>query len=115
MENLRSHGTWKEVPFQGQELVSTKRVITESEKQDGQKQRVKGRLVCKGYEETLKPQSDSPTIGRSNLIVFTAVAANQRFHLWAIDIKGAYLQSNKLDRDIFISPPSDIRKLLEMK
>ena len=69
-------------------------------------------MVCKGYEETLKPQSDSPTIGRSNLVVYTAVAANQRFQLWAIDIKGAYLQSNKLDRDIFISPQPDIRKKL---
>ena len=110
MENLMTHGTWTEVPYNGQELVSTKWVITESEKQDGQKQKVKGRLVCKGYEESLKPQSDSPTIGRSNLIVYTAVAANQNFHLWAIDIKGAYLQSNNLDRDIFISPPPDIRK-----
>ena len=80
-------------------------------KKDGKKQKVKGRLVCKGYEESLKPQSDSPTIGRSNLIVYTAVAANQKFHLWAIDIKGAYLQSNKLDRDIFIRPPPDIRKV----
>ena len=110
MENLRSHETWSEVPYQGQELVNTKWVITEGEKQDGQKQKVKGRLLCKGYEESLKPQSDSPTIGRSNLIVYTAVAANQKFHLWAIDIKGAYLQSNKLDRDIFIRPPPDIRK-----
>ena len=72
----------------------------------------KGRLVCKGYEESLKPQSDSPTIGRSNLIVYTAVAENQKFHLWATDIKGAYLQSNKLDRDIFIRPPPNIRKTI---
>ena len=105
MENLRFYNTWTEVPYEGQELVGTKWVITESEKQDGQKQAVKGRLVCKGYEESLKPQSDSPTISRSNILVFSAIAANQKFHLWAIDIKGAYLQSNPLDRDIFIRPP----------
>ena len=105
MENLRTHNTWNEVKNTGQDLIDLKWVITESEKQDGQKQKVKGRLVCKGYQETFKPQSDSPTIGRSNLLVFTAVAANNKFHLWAIDIKGAYLQSNPLDRDIFVRPP----------
>ena len=110
MKNLRFYDTWTEVPYTGQALVGTKWVITESEKQDGQKQAVKGRLCCKGYEETLKPQSDSPTISRSNILVFTAVAANQNFHLWAIDIKGAYLQSNVLDRDIFIRPPLTSRK-----
>ena len=105
IENLCFYDTWTEVPYTGQQLVGTKWVITESEKQDGQKQAVKGRLCCKGYEETLKPQSDSPTISRSNILVFSAIAASQKFHLWAIDIKGAYLQSNILDRDIFIRPP----------
>ena len=44
--------------------------------------------------------------------MFTAVAANQKFNIWAIDIKGAYLQSNHLDRDIFIKPPPFVRKTL---
>ena len=113
MDNLRGYDTWSEVPFTGQDLVGLKWVITASENHDGQKQKVKGRLVCKGYEEEFKPQSDSPTIGRSNLLVFTAVAANCRFHIWTIDIKGAYLQSNKLDRDIFVKPPPDVQKTLE--
>ena len=69
-------------------------------------------MVCKGYEKSFKPQSESSCIGRSNLLVFTAVAANCRFNLWAIDIKGAYLQSNKVDRDIFVRPPPDIQKEL---
>ena len=101
------------VKFQGKPLIGLKWVITESETQDGQKQKVKARLVCKGYQEEFQPQSDSPTIGRSNLLVFTAVAANNNFHIWAIDIKGAYLQSNPIDRDSFVRPPPDIQQTMD--
>ena len=110
MDNLNGYNTWTEVPYTGQDLIKLKWVITESENHDGQKQKVKGRLVCKGFMESIKPQSDSPTIGRSHVLIYTAVAANCKFHIWAIDIKGAYLQSNELDRDIFVQPPPDIQK-----
>ena len=39
-----------------------------------------------------------------------AVAANSRFELASVDIRAAFLQSKVLDRDVFIEPPSDVKK-----
>ena len=39
-----------------------------------------------------------------------AIAANSDFKLASVDIKAAFLQSKTLDRDVFILPPSDIKK-----
>ena len=39
-----------------------------------------------------------------------AVAANEDFKLASVDIRAAFLQSRTLDRDVFMFPPSDIRK-----
>ena len=39
-----------------------------------------------------------------------AVAANSGFKLASVDIRAAFLQSRTLDRDVFVEPPSDIKK-----
>ena len=79
-------------------------------KQDGQKREVKGRLVARGFQEVVSPQSDSPTGLRESSKLFYEVAANEGFRLWSMDIRAAFLQSNKLDRDVFVEPPADIKK-----
>ena len=38
------------------------------------------------------------------------MAANQDFKLRSIDIRAAFLQARKLDRDVYLVPPKDIRK-----
>ena len=35
------------------------------------------------------------------------IAANERFKIKSGDIKSAYLQGNKLNRDIYVQPPSE--------
>ena len=40
-----------------------------------------------------------------------AVAANSRFKLAIVDIRAAFLQSKVLNRDVFIEPLSDVKKL----
>ena len=84
--------------------------MTEKEKHDGQKQAYKSRLVERGFQKFLKPQSDSPTASKDSFKMLMAVAANSRFKLAAVDIRVAFLQSRVLDRDVFIEPPSDIKK-----
>ena len=49
-------------------------------------------------------------MSRESLKTFTAIAANQHFKICSIDITGAFLQADKMDRDIFVRPPPDIRK-----
>ena len=39
-----------------------------------------------------------------------ALAANTGFKLASVDIRAAFLQSKVLDRELFIEPPSDVKK-----
>ena len=42
--------------------------------------------------------------------MLVALAANQNFRVVSMDIKAAFLQAKKLDREVFVRPPDDIRK-----
>ena len=110
IRNLKDYETFEEVPDEGQDTVGSQWVITPKEKYDGQKQACKARLVAKGFQESLKPQSDSPTAAKESFKMLVAVAANSGFKLASVDIRVAFLQSRTLDRDVFMKPPPDIRK-----
>ena len=110
IENLKSFNTFEEVDDEGQEVIDSRWVITEKEEHDGQKSKIKARIVAKGFQEAEKPQSDSPTVSRESLKMFVAIAANENFKICSMDITGAFLQADKLDRDVFLKPPLDIRK-----
>ena len=64
IENLIKFDVFEEVDDCGQERISSRWVVTQKEKADGQKSKVKGRIVAKGYQKGKKPQSDSPTLLR---------------------------------------------------
>ena len=53
-----------EVKDEGQTKVGSLWVITEMEQHDGQKTKVKAQLVAQGFQEALKPQSDSLTAAK---------------------------------------------------
>ena len=59
IQNLMDYDVFEEVPDVGQDCIGSTWVITAKEKHDGQKQRTTMRLVAQGFQETLKPQSDS--------------------------------------------------------
>ena len=101
---------FEEIKDEGQRTIGSRWVVTTKEKHDGQKQKTKARLVARGFQETLKPQSDSPTVSKESFKMFMAVAANSNFMLASVDIRAAFLQSRTLDRDIFMKPPPDIRR-----
>ena len=77
IENLEKYGVFEEVEDEGQETVGSRWVITRKEKADGQKQKVKGRLVAKGFQEKEAPQSDSPTMLREFIKMLFSVVANE--------------------------------------
>ena len=110
LENLRLYNTYEEVEDIGQDRITMRWVVTQKEKQDGQKKPVKARLVARGFQESMKPQSDSPTLLRESLKLFMAITANNDFMIRAIDIRAAFLQSEPLKKDIFILPPKVIYK-----
>ena len=110
LENLEKYEVFEEVKYEGQETVGSRWVITKKEKADGQKKKVKGRLVGKGFQEIEAPQSDAPTMLRKSMKLFFAVAANQDFKLRSMDIRAAILQARELYSDMFLMLPKDIRK-----
>ena len=85
-------------------------MITKKEKHDGQKTQYKAWFVGHGFQERMKPQSDSPTAAKESFKLLMAVAANNGLRLAFLDIRAAFLQSKSLDRDVFIKPPVDIRR-----
>ena len=66
--------------------------------------------MARGFQETLKPQSDSPTVSKESFKLLMAVAANDDFKLASVDISAAFLQSRTHDQDVFMLPPPNIRK-----
>ena len=109
IKNLQDYETFEEVKDEGQEMLGSRWVITEKEKHDGQKQKCKARLVARGFQESLKPQSDSPTASKESFKLFMAISANFGFKLTSVDIRAAFLQSKVLDRDVYIETPSDVK------
>merc|ERR1711873_24260 len=101
---------FEEVNDCGQERISSRWVVMQKEKSDGQKSQVKGRIVTKGYQEGKKPQSDLPTLLRESLKMYFALAANEGFRLRSIDIRAEFLQAKGLDREVYVEPPKDVKK-----
>ena len=90
---------------EGQSRVGSRWVITEKEQHDGQNTKVKARLVAGGFQETLKPQSDSPTAANEYSKLLRAHSANFHFKIASVDIRAAFLHSKVLDREVYVEPP----------
>ena len=80
-------------------------MITKKEKQDGQKTEYIAQLVAIGFQEIKKPQSDSPMVAMESLKMFIALVVNKDFDYASIDMRGAFLQGNVLDRGVYMKPP----------
>ena len=65
--------------YDDQETIGSYWVITQKEKHDGQQTEYKARLVAWGFQETVKPQSDSPTISKESFKLLMVIAANNDF------------------------------------
>ena len=72
--------------------------------------RIKARLVARGFEEipSEKLRDDSPTGSKEVLRILMALMASNGWTCNTIDIKAAFLQGNKLDRDVHLKPPVEV-------
>ena len=61
------------------------------EKHDGQKQRIKARLVAREFQEAVKPQYDSPTVSKESFKILMALPASSKLKLASVDIRAAFL------------------------
>ena len=109
LENLKKFETFTEVREAGQESISSRWVI--QEKSVGEKRIVKARLVCRGFEDPGDVvNKESPTVDKTSVRLFMAVSAMNKWEPRSFDIKSAFLQSNTLDREVFVKPPRDIKE-----
>ena len=103
IRNLQDYETFIKVKDEGQTRVGSRWVITEKEQHNGQKTKFKATQVASGFQESLKPQSDSPMAAKESFKLLTALSANFGFKLASVDICAVFLQSKVLDREVFLN------------
>ena len=106
VSNWVENDVFEEVECKSQELLSVRWVITEKIKNGVEV--VKARLVVRGFEEdTLSLRKDSPTCCKESVRLALSIASSKRWVCHTIDVKAAYLQGNKIEREIFVMPPPE--------
>lgn len=104
LKSWRNFGVYEEVPNMGQKALSVRWVVTEKVNSDGKK-KIKARLVARGFEEKEEIQSDSPTVSKEVLRSFVAILSSKKWAVNSIDIKAAFLQSERFERQVHLVPP----------
>ena len=106
IQNWKDNDVYEEVDDVGQKITTSRWVITEKVK-DGIAQ-IKARLVARGFEEdTDGLRKDSPTCSKETVRILFAIAASRGWICHTEDVKAAYLQGNKIKREVFLKPPHD--------
>ena len=88
-------------------IISTRWVIVR--KENG---KVKARLVVRGFEEWrngASGENNSPTVQKFAVRLLLSLAAHNGWRLKCMDITSAFLQSDKIQRNVFVRPPTDVR------
>ena len=106
MDVWKKYGVYKEVKDTGQKTVSTRWVVTQKGKG-----LYKARLVVRGFEEELDMKVDSPTGDKCSSRIMMILSIAMNWKLESIDIKAAFLQSQSLDRVVFVRPPRNLKKV----
>ena len=106
IENWKNNDVYVEVSDVGQKALSVRWVITEKIK-DGNPI-VKARLVARGFEENTENLAKySPTCNKESFRLVLAIIAAKNWYCHTIDIKAAFLQGYKIERDVFVRPPKE--------
>ena len=101
LQKLLQFQTYEEVSDCGQQVLSTRWVITSKEGQ------TKARLVVRGFEEDFIMPRDSPTVGKGTMRVFLALTSINNWTVKTTDIKSAFLQGRELMREVYVKPPKE--------
>ena len=104
LSKLKHFDTYKVVPDKGQEYITTTWVLTEKGEE------IRARLTARGYEETAEVPKDSPTMQKPTLRLLLTLATLFGWIIKAVDVSSAFLQGNKLDREVFVRPPVEAQE-----
>ena len=67
--------------------------------------------MVEGFQEETSNLLDSPTAARETLRIFCSISANERWEVECSDVRSAFLQSDIIDRDIYVEPPPEKYKV----
>ena len=101
LEKLKSFNVYEEVNGDYKDCITTRWVMA----MKGDK--VKARIVVRGFEENFLLQKDSPTVTKCGINILLMIAASKHWIVKSIDIKSAFLQSNDLEREVLVKPPKE--------
>ena len=96
------------VDDRGQKQISTRWVISEKQYPDGSR-RPKARLVVRGFEEQEDLQKDAPTASKTSLRIAFGLAIDNSWEIETIDIRAAFLQSQRIEREVYVTPPKEVQ------
>ena len=90
-------------------IIATEWVLIEKEKQDGTKE-TKARLCLRGdMEKSLhKICRESPTVNKMSLKILLSIAVSQGWVIKTCDVERAFLQSDQIQRGVFVKPPAEL-------
>ena len=108
LKKLVHYDVYDWVKDTGQDTISCKWITATKKDDTGEK--VKARLVARGFEEELHEKKESPTCSREALRMVYMVAATMSWVLQTMDMTSAFLQGNKIDRDVYIKPPREAKR-----
>ena len=106
LENWRKNRVYEEVPFNHQESVCTKWVIT-GKAVEGEK-KLKAGLLARGFEEQADVQTDSLTCSKECQRLVLTIMEPRRWQCNSIDIKAAILQGKPIGRDVYVRSPMEL-------
>ena len=107
LKNMKDNDVYELVPYTGQKTISAKWIF--SEKIKNGKKVIKARIVAKGFEEnTSNLKTDSPTCSRESLRLVMLTASTMNWQLQSIDFTCAFLQGDRLEREVYLKMPEDI-------
>ena len=100
LKSWKQNNVYHEVQNEGQDLISLRWVCSLKHNDSGIIP--KARLVAKGFEDSEKDhlQKESPTCLRESLRVIILLSVQQKWSLYAINIKTVFLQGKNISRDI---------------
>ena len=113
LETLRQFKTFEDVDIRQLNVEQKAKIIPSTWsvvlKDVNNAESVKARLCARGDKEVQTVRTDSPTVGKASLRLILASAASLGEKLSSMDFKGAFLQGQPIDREVYLLPPQDIR------
>eukprot|EP00253_Pinus_taeda_P002778 PITA_02778 len=110
LEQIEKNKTWELVPRpKDKNVIGTKWIFKNKLNENGDVIRNKARLVCKGYAQQKGIEFEetfSPVARLQAIRMFLALSSFQKFKVFQMDVKSAFLNGD-LEEEVYIEQPDD--------